>query len=81
MELTLYYFDQCPFCQKVLSFLESIKKTIPQKDLLEAAFREELMTIGGKTQVPCLVIDGKALYESADIIEWIDANQDLLKSL
>jgi len=32
--------------------------------------KEELIRIGGKGQVPCLVIDGKALYESDDIIEW-----------
>lgn len=30
--------------------------------------------IGGKTQVPCLVIDGKPLYESLDIIEWLKTN-------
>ena len=27
---------------------------------------------GGKQQVPCLCIDGKPLYESSDIISWID---------
>ena len=37
-------------------------------------YREELIKIGGKTQVPCLVIDGKALYESLDIIEWFKKN-------
>jgi glutaredoxin len=33
--------------------------------------RRELQSIGGKTQVPCLVIDGQALYESDDIIQWL----------
>jgi glutaredoxin len=32
--------------------------------------RQELINIGGKPQVPCLVIDGKAIYESDDIIQW-----------
>ncbi len=36
--------------------------------------REELIKIGGKSQVPCLIIDGKTLYESWDIIEWLKKN-------
>jgi len=36
--------------------------------------REELISIGGQSQIPCLVIDGKALYESDDIIEWLKEN-------
>lgn len=36
--------------------------------------RQELLKIGGKTQVPCLVIDGTALYESDDIIQWLKIN-------
>jgi len=38
------------------------------------AYRDELIKIGGKPQVPCLVIDGKVLYESLDIIEWFKKN-------
>lgn len=49
--------------------------SVPMKDTHEhPAFREELIKIGGKSQVPCLVIDGKALYESNDIIEWLSKN-------
>jgi glutaredoxin len=34
--------------------------------------RAELKKLGGKEQVPCLVEDGSALYESADIIKkWV----------
>ena len=45
------------------------------KDTLEnPANRAELIAIGGKPQVPCLVIDGKALYESLDIIDWVRKN-------
>ncbi len=40
----------------------------------DPAARAELAKIGGKTQVPCLVIDGKPLYESLDIIEWLKTN-------
>lgn len=49
--------------------------TLPMKDTrAEPRNREELIKIGGKPQVPCLVIDGKALYESDDIIQWLKDN-------
>jgi len=48
---------------------------IPMKDTrADPKNREELVKIGGKGQVSCLVIDGKALYESNDIIEWLKEN-------
>ena len=48
---------------------------VPLKNVLERSeFREELLNIGGKTQVPCLVIDGQALFESDDIIQWLKTN-------
>ena len=34
----------------------------------------ELLEVGGKRQVPCLFIDGKPLYESQDIIRWLEKN-------
>jgi len=37
-------------------------------------FKKELVDVGGKTQVPCLFIDGVPLYESDDIIQWIEGN-------
>jgi glutathione S-transferase len=49
--------------------------TIQMKDTqADPRNREELVKIGGKGQVPCLVIDGQALYESNDIIEWFKKN-------
>lgn len=36
--------------------------------------REELIKLGGKEQVPMLLIDGKPLYESEDIISWLKEN-------
>ncbi len=31
----------------------------------------ELIEIGGKNQVPCLMMDEKVMYESDDIIQWL----------
>jgi glutaredoxin len=73
--LTLYHFQGCPYCAKVRDFLTHAGITVPMKDThADPANKAELMTIGGKTQVPCLVIDGIALYESMDIIEWFKRN-------
>ena len=45
------------------------------KDIIEnPAFRDELLKVGGKTQVPCLINNGKAIYESMDIIRWFQNN-------
>ena len=73
-ELTLYGRTSCPYCVKVLRFMQRRNITIPLKDTTDPENREELIRIGGKGQVPCLVIDGKALYESMDLIAWLDQN-------
>ena len=75
MNLILYYKPTCPYCQKVLTFMESAGITLPLKNIAESInVREELIKIGGKPQVPCLVINGKAMYESDDIITWLKQN-------
>ncbi|MGE4170248.1 MAG: glutaredoxin family protein [Candidatus Margulisiibacteriota bacterium] len=71
--LVLYHFESCPFCQRVRRYIAEQGYSIPMRDILEdAEAKKELLRIGGKTQVPCLVIDGKALYESRDIIAWLE---------
>ena len=73
--LTLYHSNACPYCGKVRNFLKEKNISIPMKNTREnPAYREELIKIGGKPQVPCLVIDGQALYESDEIIDWIKSN-------
>lgn len=71
--LTLFYFDECPFCQKVLSYMEEHNIVISMKNIKKVpAFQAELIEKGGKKQVPCLLINGRALYESSDIISWME---------
>lgn len=71
MAYTLYYKKTCPYCQKVLSFMKENDIEMPLVDILEGSNADELIKIGGKRQVPCLIIDGKPLYESGDIIEYL----------
>lgn len=74
-ELMLYYFPSCPYCRVVTDCLDRLELEIPMRDIqIETGAREELLEIGGKTQVPCLVIDGKPMYESNDIIRWLQGN-------
>lgn len=60
---------------KVRRYLEQNNIKITMKNTMtDANAREELLRIGGKTQVPCLLIDGQPLYESDDIIRWFQEN-------
>lgn len=77
--LTLYFKDTCPFCKKVFDYLSDLNKTLPTKNIKgHPEFTDELIQIGGKKQVPCLVIDGEALYESDAIILWIEEHKMML---
>ena len=69
----LYYKPTCPYCVKVMRFMDFAGITCEMRNTLEPGIAEELIAIGGKRQVPCLVIDGTALYESDDIIAYLRA--------
>ena len=74
MDLKLYYKETCPFCKKVLRFIE--KKGIKDVELVDIeadeANEKYLIEKGGMDQVPCLFIDEKPMYESMDIIKFLD---------
>lgn len=79
--LLLYYTPGCPYCQKVLKYLKKIHKQLPMINLKEnPEAKADLLKVGGKLQVPCLVIDGVAMYESDAIIEWLSQHQDELEN-
>lgn len=74
-ELELFMKPTCPYCIKVMNFMSENNITIPLRDIVaDKSAAETLIAIGGKRQVPCLFIDGKPLYESGDIIEWLRNN-------
>lgn len=68
---SLYYKKSCPYCTKVLRFMDENKITLDMRDTLQPGNQNDLIRVGGKKQVPCLVIDGKAMYESDDIIDYL----------
>lgn len=73
---SLYYSKYCYFCQKVLMNLHGRDDlNIELRSTSERQHAADLMKGGGKTQVPCLRIDGGSgnvqwMYESDDIIQY-----------
>ena len=76
MKLDLYKFETCPYCRRVLRAIgQSGRTDVELHDIhTNEEDRDYLITHGGKEQVPCLFIDGEPLYESDDIIAWLEAH-------
>lgn len=75
--LVLYQFLMCPFCVSVRRAIKRLSLNIETRDVLrDPASREQLLTSGGKDQVPCLKITDNQgnvtwMYESSDIIRYL----------
>ncbi|WP_232501750.1 glutathione S-transferase N-terminal domain-containing protein [Eggerthella sp. YY7918] len=51
--------------------MDENKITLDTRDILQPGNQNDLVRIGGKKQVPCLVIGRNALYESEDIVAYL----------
>ena len=71
--LELFILETCPYCQKVMNFMDENKIKYRKIDIKNKASEDSLIQLGGKRQVPFLVDTGRniQMYESADIIEYI----------
>ena len=75
MSLILYHFEACPYCAKVRNAVAELGIELEMRDTRQSeACREELLVLTGKTQVPCLVIDGRPMHESDDIVRYLKKN-------
>ena len=74
-DFQLYVTMTCPYCARVRRYMAEAGIEIPLHDIQadEEAY-QTLKRVGGKTQVPCLFIDGEPMYESLDIIAWLKDN-------
>ncbi len=73
-DLILYYHPGCPYCTKVFRYLNNVDLDVKSVDIWsDDEARQTLLDVGGKTQVPCLFIDGKPMYESDDIIRFLES--------
>lgn len=70
-DLKLYVLPYCPYCAKVDAFLAEHDVEIEHLDVTQGTNEADLVALGGKRQCPCLVVEGKALYESDDIIDYL----------
>lgn len=71
--LDLYILETCPYCLKVMKFLDEKNVKYNKVDIANKASEEALIKLGGKRQVPFLVDNDRnvQMYESNDIIEYI----------
>ncbi len=71
--LDLYIMETCPYCKKVMTFLDDKKITYNKVDIANKSSEDALIKLGGKRQVPFLVDKDRniQMYESNDIIEYL----------
>lgn len=71
--IDLFILETCPYCKKVMDFLEKTNIKFQKFDTSNQDNVLRLLTIGGKDQVPFLYnndTDDK-LYESEEIIKYL----------
>ncbi len=72
--LELFYFPECPYCQIVLRKISElqIQNEVKLLHLYEdSKALARLTTDTGRKTVPCLYIDNKPMFESADISNYL----------
>jgi len=76
--MALYQFPMCPFCVKTRRQIHRLALNIENRDARnDLKWNQELISEGGKYQVPCLRIikdDGSVewMYESTDINQYLN---------
>ncbi len=71
--LDLFVLESCPYCRKVMDFLDKENIEYHKIDISDKESENSLIQIGGKRQVPFLVDVERniQMYESKDIIEYL----------
>ncbi len=72
-KITLYQFEECPFCAKVRLFLTEMKlpfTTVTVAPNRDDPQRKELAQKSGVPTVPVVSIDGKYIGDSQKIIDY-----------
>lgn len=76
IKLELYKFDSCPFCHMVMEHIEQLNLKVEYHDIqTDIQALNKLTSDTGRRTVPCLYIDGKPMFESRDIMQWLSDNE------
>ena len=77
MSIQLYRRWHCPYSARVRDFIDE-QKLAPKIGYLELsesqASEAKLTELTGQLQVPCLVVNGRPILESEQIVQWLQAN-------
>jgi hypothetical protein len=71
---TLFVKSSCGFSQKVMLVRENLhlEDRIQLKNVTDdAKAKEELVRVSGKDQAPCLIVDGKPMQDSDEIVRYL----------
>ena len=71
--IDLFILETCPYCKKVMKFMDENGMKYNKIDISNKASEEALIALGGKRQVPFMVDKDRniQMYESSDIIEYV----------
>jgi len=75
--MELFYYPECPYCHKVRQYLAEHNIELPLLNAHEPENAQRLRELGGKIQVPALLYeDGAVMYESDDIIAFLESGDE-----
>ena len=71
--IDLFILETCPYCKKVMKFMDENGMKYNKIDISNKASEEALIALGGKRQVPFMVDKDRniQMYESSYIIEYV----------
>jgi glutaredoxin 3 len=70
--MQLYVKTGCPFCAKAIAVLDTYGLSYEEKNVSDPAITAELIALGGKKQEPFLVDGETMMYESENIVAYIE---------
>lgn len=71
--ITLYTRTGCPYCANVIAVCNEHGVPFLEKNIADETVLKELIREGGKQQVPYLIDGEVRMYESNDIVTYINA--------
>jgi len=75
---SLYYYDSCPFCARVLRALDQVNVEVELRNIMsDSNHRSDQQKATGRNTVPCLRIDNGTdsewMFESMDIMRFLQS--------